>query len=131
MASRASSGADHNDNGTPVAAGSWHANDFTSAACTAVNRRGRPDLGRSISPSRPWSANRPRHLRTVSSVVANSAAMSALVCRAAASSTIRARTRSRCGVLCPRARRFSTRRIEPVNVIGQARTADIAQGLVS
>jgi hypothetical protein len=50
MASTARSGQLHLASGVLLAAGSSHANAFTSATCTALNRRGRPDRGRSASP---------------------------------------------------------------------------------
>lgn len=42
-ASRASSGHDQRDSGTPLSAGSRQASAFTSTACKGVNEDGRPD----------------------------------------------------------------------------------------
>ena len=67
-ASAARSGQLHRDSGTPVSAGNWQARALTSATWTGVNRAGRPDRRRSVSPAMPWSAYRPRHVRTVSTV---------------------------------------------------------------
>ena len=69
VSSAASSGPVHRDSGTPVAAGSWQASATTAARSASLIRRGRPDRGRSLSPSRPRAANRPRHLRTVSTLI--------------------------------------------------------------
>ena len=93
--SAASSGPLQRDSGTPVAAGSWQASATTAARSSALIRRGRPDRGRSVSPSRPRAANRPRHLRTVSTLTCRSAAIRALARPRAAASTICARSQSR------------------------------------
>ncbi len=93
--SAASSGPLHRDSGTPVAAGSWQARATTAARSAAVIRRGRPDRGKSFRPSRPRAANRPRHLRTVSTAMCRSAAIRALARPRAAASTICARSQSR------------------------------------
>ena len=45
-----SSAGSANDSGIPVSAGSVQASAVTAATWTAVNRRGRPDRGRSVSP---------------------------------------------------------------------------------
>jgi hypothetical protein len=74
--------------GTPVAAGSWQASATTAARVSSLIRRGRPERGRSASPSRPRPANRPRHLRTVSTLTRRSAAIRALSRPRAAASTI-------------------------------------------
>jgi len=93
--SPASSGPVQRDSGTPVAAGSWQASATTAARFAALIRRGRPDRGRSASPSRRRTANRPRHLRAVSSLMRRSRAIRALEHPIAAASTICARNRSR------------------------------------
>ena len=80
-------------------AGSWQASAFTSITWTGVNVGGRPLRARSTSPSSPSAANRPRHLRTVSTVTAHRRAIAALDKPRAASSTIRARSLSRDGLL--------------------------------
>ena len=75
LASAARSGQLHFASGRSVSAGSSHANAFTSATWTALNRRGRPDRGRSVRPaSRCWQ-NRRRHFRTVSTCTPRSAAI--------------------------------------------------------
>ena len=101
VSSASSSGPVQRDSGTPVAAGSWQASATTAARVSSLIRRGRPERGRSVSPSRPRPANRPRHLRTVSTVIRRSAAIRALSRPRAAASTICARSRSRCAVLAP------------------------------
>ena len=93
--SAASSGPLQRASGTPVAAGSWQASATTAARSSALIRRGRPDRGRSLSPSSPRAANRPRHLRTVSTLTCRSAAIRALARPRAAASTICARSQSR------------------------------------
>jgi hypothetical protein len=98
-ASSATSAALHRDSGTPLAAGSSQARALTWACCTGVNRGGRPQRFRSRNPSNASLANRPRHLRAVSGVTPNRRAIAALACPAAASNTICARSRSRCGRL--------------------------------
>jgi hypothetical protein len=118
--SAASSGPVHRDSGTPVAAGNWQARLTTAARCSALIRRGRPHRGRSLSPSRPRAANRPRHLRTVSTLTCRSAAMRALARPRAAASTICARSQSRQAVLAPRARFFKTLRSPALNMTGTA-----------
>jgi hypothetical protein len=57
--SASSSGPVQRDSGTPVAAGSWQASAMTAARVSSLIRRGRPERGRSASPSRPRPANRP------------------------------------------------------------------------
>jgi hypothetical protein len=96
--SRASSGHDHRDNGTPARAANWQASALTCATCTGLNRTGRPDRARSTNPANPCAANRPRQVRTVSTLTPTSTAIAALDHRCAASSTIWARILSRCGV---------------------------------
>ena len=91
----ASYGSARRPSGTPVAAGSWQASATTAARSAALIRRGRPGRGRSVSPSRPRAANRPRHLRTVSTLMPSPAAIRAFGCPRAAASTICARSRSR------------------------------------
>ncbi|HEY6311524.1 MAG TPA: hypothetical protein VIY52_12080 [Streptosporangiaceae bacterium] len=93
--SAVSSGPVHRPSGTPVAAGSWQASATTTARSAALIRRGRPGRGRSVSPSRPRAANRPRHVRTVSTLTPRPAAIRAFGCPRAAASTICARSRSR------------------------------------
>ena len=68
---------------------------MTSARSAAVNTRGRPLRGASVSPASRPAANRRRHLRTVSVHTPSSRAIAALACPAAAASTIAARSRSR------------------------------------
>ena len=93
--SRARSGPLHRDSGTPDSAGSAQASATTSARSAAVNTGGRPLRGASASPASRPSANRRRHLRTVSVHTPISAAIAALSWPAAAASTIAARSRSR------------------------------------
>jgi len=93
--SAASSGPVHRDSGTPVAAGSWQASATTAARSSALIRRGRPHRGKSLSPASPRAANRPRHLRTVSTLTPRPAAIWALARPRAAASTICARSQSR------------------------------------
>ncbi len=95
VTSASSSGPVQRDSGTPVAAGSWQASATTAARVSSLIRRGRPQRGRSASPARPRPANRPRHLRTVSTEIRRSAAIRALSWPCAAASTICARSRSR------------------------------------
>jgi hypothetical protein len=104
MTSASSSGPVHCDSGIPVAAGSWQASATTAARVSSLIRRGLPERGRSVSPARPRAANRPRHLRTVSTVTRRPAAILALSRPRAAASTIWARNRSRYAVFAPRAR---------------------------
>jgi hypothetical protein len=52
---------------------------LTSAAATAGKVRGRPLRGRSSSPASRSAANRPRHLRTVSTVTTRRSAITALL----------------------------------------------------
>jgi hypothetical protein len=118
--SAASSGPVHRDSGIPVAAGSWQASATTAARSAALIRRGRPDRGRSFSPSRRRAANRPRHLRAVSTLMPRPAAMRALARPRAAASTICARSRSRQQVLAPRTRIFRVLRSTAVSVTGTA-----------
>jgi hypothetical protein len=92
ITSVASSGPLHFDSGTPEVAGSEQANALTSARCSAVNVGGRPLRGRSLSPSIPSTVNRPRQVRTVSSVTFSRAAIVALGRPRAARRTMRART---------------------------------------
>ena len=93
----------------------------TAARSSALIRRGRPDRGKSVSPSSPRAANRPRHLRTVSTLTCRSAAMRALARPRAAASTICARSQSRCAVLAPRARFFKVLRSPALSTTGTAR----------
>jgi hypothetical protein len=95
IASIASSKLDHRDSGIPRVAGSSQAIAVTCACCTGVNRRGRPGRCPSASPASPRATNRDRHLRTVSTHTARSAAMLVLVAPSAADSTIRARSTCR------------------------------------
>ena len=126
MSSASSSGPVQRDSGTPVAAGSWQASATTAARVSSLIRRGRPDRGRSASPSRPRAANRPRHLRTVSALTCRSAAIRALSRPRAAASTICARSRSRYAVFAPRARFFKVVRSAAVSVTGTARGSGMA-----
>jgi hypothetical protein len=107
-------------------AGNWQASALTCATCTGLNRAGRPDRARSRNPANPCAAKRPRQVRTVSTQVPTTAAITAFEHRSAASSTIWARTLSRYGVFWPRARRVNTRRIAPVTRTGQGCTTDMA-----
>ena len=68
----------------------------------------------------PVAAKRLRQVRAVSMLTPARLAMTAVGIPRAANSTINARTRSRNGVLCPRARFFSRCRSAAVTVIGQA-----------
>jgi len=93
------------------------ASALTCATCTGVKLRGRPDRGRSSSPGRRYAANRLRHLRTVSTAIASSAAIAMFERRCAAASTIRARTTSRCWPRAARARAVSTACSRVVNMM--------------
>ena len=124
--SASSSGPVQRDSGTPVAAGSWQASATTAARVSSLIRRGRPERGRSASPSRPRPANRPRHLRTVSTVIRRSAAIRALSRPRAAASTICARSRSRCAVFAPRTRLFKVVRSPALSMTGTARSSGMA-----
>ena len=73
-----------------------------------MNTGGRPLRGASFSPPSPPSANRPRHLRTVSVHTPSLAAIAALAWPAAVASTILARNRSRYGPRTDRDRAAST-----------------------
>ena len=106
--SRARSGPLHRASGTPDSAGSAHASAITSARSAAVKDGGRPLRGASFSPASRPSANRRRHLRTVSVHTHSTAAITALARPAAAASTIAARSRSRYGPRTDRARAAST-----------------------
>ena len=53
LASAASSGQLHLASGMSASAGSSQARAFTSATCTALNRRGRPVRGRSVKSGQP------------------------------------------------------------------------------
>lgn len=55
-ASRARSAVDQRANGTSLSAGGVQASALTWATWTGVNTGGRPDRGRSFSPSSPWRA---------------------------------------------------------------------------
>ena len=95
MISVAARGPVQRDSGTPVVAGTWQVASATTAArVSSLIRLGRPDRGRSFSPSSPRAANRPRHLRAVSTLTSRSRAMQALARPRAADSTICARSRS-------------------------------------
>lgn len=96
------------ESGIPVSAGRVQASAVIAVTVSAVNRRGRPVRGRSARPSRRAVANCRRHLRAVSTHSPSSAAIAVLDAPAAAASTIRARTRSRCSVRPLRARAVST-----------------------
>lgn len=72
------SGHDQRDSGVPVSAGSWQARALTSATCTGVKRRGRPQRQRSARAARPPSAKRTRQVRTVSRCAPVSRAIAAL-----------------------------------------------------
>ena len=120
VSSAASSGPVQRDSGTPVAAGSWQASATTAARSASVIRRGRPDRGSSSSPASPRPANRPRHLRTVSTLTPRPAAIRALPRPRAAASTICARSRSRQHVFAPRIHFFSVLRSAAVSVTGTA-----------
>ena len=106
--SRARSGPLHLASGTPDSAGSAHASATASARSAAVKAGGRPQCGASASPASPPSANRRRHLRTVSAHTPSSRAIAALSWPAAAASTILARSQSRWGPRTYRARAAST-----------------------
>ena len=126
VTSASSSGPVQRDSGTPVAAGSWQASATTAARVSSLIRRGRPQRGRSVSPSRPRPANRPRHLRTVSTVICRSAAIRALSRPRAAASTIWARSRSRYAVFAPRTRFFKAVRSPALSMAGTARSSGMA-----
>ncbi len=68
---------------------------MTSARSVAVNTGGRPLRGASFSPASRPSANRQRHLRTVSVHTLSCRAIALLFSPTAAASTIAARSRSR------------------------------------
>ena len=118
--SAASSGPVQCASGTPVAAGSWQASATTAARSSSPIRRGLPGRGRSASPPSPRTANRRRHLRTVSTVICRSAAIRALSRPRAAASTISARNRSRCAVFAPRTRFFKAARSPALSTTGTA-----------
>jgi hypothetical protein len=111
---RVSSGLLHRDNGTPVAAGSSHANAITSARTASGSRRGRPGRAASRSPLNRSTTNRLRHLRAVSTPTPTVRAIAAFAWPSAAASTIRARIRSRWEVRVERARRDSSRRSDSI-----------------
>jgi len=106
----ASSGQVHRASGVPLSAGSSQARAFTPATTAAGNTRGRPALGASASPSRPFSQYRRRHLRAVSAQVPSLLAISLFPAPTAASSTIRARRTVRCGAVARRDRDSSSAR---------------------
>ena len=124
--SAASSGPDCRPSGTPVAAGSWQASATTAARSISPIRLGRPGRGRSASPSSPRTANRRRHLRTVSTVMPRPAAIRAFGCPRAAASTICARSRSRQAVFAPRTRFFKVVRSPALSMTGTARSSGMA-----
>ncbi len=96
---RASSGADHRANGRPLSVAGRHANALTCATCTGVNLGGRPDRFPSLNADRPGDArHRCRHLAAVSTQIARLSAIAVVGHPCAASSTIMARSASRCGV---------------------------------
>ena len=90
---------------------------MTSARSAAVNTGGRPLRGASLSPASRPSANRRRHLRTVSVHTPSSRAIAALSWPAAAASTIAARSRSRYGPRTDRDRAASTASSSPDKTI--------------
>lgn len=102
-ASRASSGHDHRSSGAPASAGSWQARALSSATLIGVNRAGRPERLRSDTAAGPPAAYRSRQVRTVSTRIRVSVAIRALDRPCAAGTTVVARSRSRYGVLWPKA----------------------------
>jgi hypothetical protein len=126
--SAASSGPVQRDSGTPVSAGSWQASATTAARSASGISRGRPGLGRSLSPSMRSSANRPRHFRTVSTLTPRSAAIRAFGRPRAAASTICARSRSRQCVFAARTLIFSVLRSDAVSMTGTAAGGIAAPG---
>jgi len=122
-ASSARSVLDQRDSGTPCSAGNEQARAFTSALTVAANTGGRPERARSVRPSRPWAANLPRHVRTVSTCRPRSRAIWALCWPSAAASTIQARWILRSGALRARAKAPSSARSWSVRLI---RTGEVA-----
>src|ERR1700720_1990814 len=90
--SRASSVQLHRDSGTPVVAGSSHANALISAFTEGGNTRGLPLLRASSKPFKRCSQNRLRQRCTTWGLVSQRAAISRFANPSAANSTILART---------------------------------------
>lgn len=104
MACVASSADDHRATGSWLPAGVVQASALTRAPCTPVKVRGRPVRGGSSNPGKPVRANLLRDLRTVSRHMLTSVAILWLDRPAAAASTIRARSTSRCAAVADRDR---------------------------
>ena len=79
----------------------------TSSTCSTVSNGGRPGRGSSLSPSRPNSTNRRRHLPTVAWLTCSRAATDLLSSPSAQPSTIRDRSASACAEDRRRAHRDS------------------------
>lgn len=101
--SRDSSAKLHRDSGTPVVAGSSHANALTSATTKGGNTRRRPERFRSVKPAMPSSKKRLRQVITVLTATPRRCAITAFSSPSAAANTIRARTTIRRSAVCLRA----------------------------